>query len=73
MKCPRCGQEAFLVGLPAGIYQTTKYRCYCSGEVNFSSDSPQAMREAEQSRAQSASNREAIERSNCMLDPEDYR
>jgi len=59
MKCPKCGREAYIVGLPAGRYQRTAYRCYCAGEVNFSSDSPQAMQEAEQSAEQSRSNAEA--------------
>lgn len=70
MKCPACGTEATLIGLPAGIYDTS-YRCYnrrCPksgryGEYNFSSDSNEARAEATGARAASQGEAERIRKS----------
>lgn len=60
MNCPYCGQPATLTGLPNHIDPKAHFRCYCRGEVHFSSSSPEALARAGEARAASRANAAAI-------------
>jgi hypothetical protein len=55
VKCPRCGQPAFLVG-PANHLHPPSFRCYSHGEYTFSADTPEARAVSDQSLAASRAN-----------------
>lgn len=57
MNCPRCGHEADLYGLPAGIYRRS-FKCYnCDPYgVCFTARTPEAYRACDEAKAQSVSN-----------------
>lgn len=56
MKCPICGQEANMVGPKHTPWQSVAYRCSSHGEYNFSSDSPEALRDSESAIGESKAN-----------------
>lgn len=55
MRCPKCGEEADLVGLADENFPAA-YRCNAHGEYNFSATGPEADEECRASAALSRSN-----------------